>query len=48
LAALCAQLADDTANLDRTIEQSAAIQHAVARAKSAIDEFLRVSRDQKE
>ena len=48
LAALSARLADDTANLDRTIEQSAAIQHAVARAKSAIDEFLDSSRDPRE
>jgi PAS domain S-box-containing protein len=45
LASLSAEIADDTGELDRMIEHSAAIQGAVARAKSAIGDLLAVSRD---
>jgi PAS domain S-box-containing protein len=45
LAALCAPLASDMADLDRMVEQSSAMQAAVARAKSAIEELLASPRD---
>jgi len=47
LAALSAALADDAVDLERTIEHSAAVQSAVARAKFAIEELLAPSRDAK-
>jgi PAS domain S-box-containing protein len=48
LASLSAEVADDEADLARTIERSAAIQDAVGRAKSAIHELLATKRDLKE
>ncbi|HET6621487.1 MAG TPA: ATP-binding protein [Dongiaceae bacterium] len=48
LAALSAQIADDTADLDRAIECSATVQEAAARAKSAIDGLLAPAADAKE
>jgi CheY-like chemotaxis protein len=48
LAALSAQIADDTADLDRAIECSATVQEAAARAKSAIDGLLAPAPDAKE
>jgi PAS domain S-box-containing protein len=48
LADLCGQMAGDTADLDRMVGQSAAIQEAVARAKAAVAELLTVSRDSRE
>jgi PAS domain S-box-containing protein len=48
LASLSAEIADDEADLARTIERSTAIQDAVGRAKSAIHELLATSRDAKE
>ncbi|HET6160539.1 MAG TPA: ATP-binding protein [Dongiaceae bacterium] len=47
LAALSAELADNTSGLDRAVEHGAVIQAAIARAKSAIDAFLAASRDAK-
>jgi PAS domain S-box-containing protein len=48
LAALADRVARDTVDLDRMVGQSAAIQDAVIRAKSAIAELLTVSRDSRE
>jgi CheY-like chemotaxis protein len=48
LADLCERVARDTADLDRMVGQSAAIQDAVARAKIAIAKALAVSRDSRE
>ena len=48
LAALSAELAEGTADLDHMVEQSVAVQTAVARAKSAIAALLASSRDPKE
>jgi PAS domain S-box-containing protein len=48
LAALSAQIADDTADLDRAIECSATVQEAAARARSAIDGLLAPAPDAKE
>jgi hypothetical protein len=41
-------VARDTADVDRMVGQSAAIQDAVTRAKAAIAELLTASRDTKE
>jgi len=48
LAALSAALAQDTHDMDRMVERSAAVQIAVARAKSAIAALFASSRDPKE
>jgi ABC-type transporter Mla subunit MlaD len=48
LAALSAQIADDTADLDRAIECSATVLEAAARARSAIDGLLAPAPDAKE
>ena len=48
LADLAEQVARETADVDRVVGQSAAIQDAVNRAKSAIGELLAAPRDQQE
>jgi CheY-like chemotaxis protein len=48
LADLAERVARDTADIDRMVGQSAAIQDAVTRAKTAIAELLAVSRDSRE
>ena len=48
LAELAGHVARETADVDRVVGQSAAIQEAVIRAKSAVGEWLAASRDQQE
>ena len=48
LADLAERVARDTADIDRMVGQSVAIQDAMTRAKTAIAELLAVSRDSRE
>jgi len=48
LAELAGHVSRETSDVDRVVGQSAAIQEAVIRAKSAIGEWLAASRDQQE